>query len=449
MRGRSLILKWKHRLDEVTRHLAKRNLIWLGFRGADASVLAQIPQFSRVFSITAPLESAPAISETCLEVLQKKRADVHTYHPDDDSSQEACRMHRDLFAEFSKPTAVLTYRPDKFFASAYFPRSGNVEYFGLFYARQSAFENKPWVESELKKYGVRTIPWRYYSSRDLSEQAHSISQGPIVVRFDRLSIGGGGNMVIFRDRSEIAEATCTGPVSLISVSPYLEPSIPLNVNACVFQDGSVSLHGPSLQLIGIRSCTNLVLGYCGNDFSRIRNLDVAILNELEEMTIKVGKWLAGMGYLGVFGVDAIEYKGHVYFAEINPRFQNSSVIAALLDEELDRPDMYLNQMAVFFGLPAPPCVPLRELARQQRGLSQIICHNRYRQPVLRREIVNPGQKNSEFALLPAGDVAVVPEGLLFKAVVNGSVTEDGKSLLPAFEREIAGAAGLFAPILAG
>jgi hypothetical protein len=444
-----LTLKWKHRLDEVTRRLGKRNLIWLGFRGADSSVLLQIPQFSRVFSITAPLEAAPAIAETCLEVLQKRRADVHTYNPDDDSSEEAGRLHQLLFAELSKPTAVLTYRPDKFFATAYFPQSGNVEYFGLFYARQSAFENKPWVESELKKYGIRTIPWRYYMLHNLSELAHLISQGPIVVRSDKLSIGGGGNMVIIRDQSETANLPGTGHDFLISVSSYLEPSVPLNVNACVFQDGSVSLHGPSLQLIGITSCTNLVLGYCGNDFSQVRNLDVTILNELEEMVIRVGKWLASMGYLGVFGVDAIEYKGHVYFSEINPRFQNSSVIAAQLDEELDRPDMYLNQMAVFFGLPAPPCIPLRELAKQQRGISQIICNNRYRQPVLLKDIVKLEQKNIEFALLPAGDVEIVPEGLLFRAVIKGSVTENGKSLLPTYERGIAAAAGLFAPKLAG
>jgi len=440
-----LSLRWKQALDEVTRHLGKRSLIWLGFRGADALVLMKIPQFSKVFSITAPLEATPAISDTCLEILQKRRTDVHTFNPDENESEESVRLHRLLSKELSKPAAVLSYRPDKFLATAYVPQSENVEYFGLFYARQAAFENKPWVESELKKYGVRTIPWSYYVLYNSPELAPLINQGPIVVRSDKFSIGGGGNMVVIRKQSDIANLLITGHDAPISASSYLEPNVPLNVNACVFQDGSVSLHGPSLQLIGIPSCTNHVLGYCGNDFDQIRNMDVSILNELEELIIKVGKWLASMGYLGVFGVDAIEHKGHIYFSEINPRFQNSSVIAAQLDEELDRPDMYLNQMAAFSGLPGPPYIPLRELAKHQKGISQIICNNRCRQPVLLKDTRRPELKNIECTLFPANTVEVVPEGMLFRALVKGNVTENGHSLFKTHESAIAAATGLFAP----
>jgi hypothetical protein len=449
MRNNSLSLRWKQRLDEVSAHLGKRNLIWLGFRGADASALLQIPQFSRVFSITAPLEDTPNIPETCLEILQKKRNDVHTFNPDEDNSEEAVALHKLLFTELNKYTAVLTYKADKFFSAAYYAQSENVEYFGSFYNRQAAFENKPWVESELKKAGVRTIPWSYYLLYNLPDLTVLTSRGPVVVRSDKPSIGGGGNMVIIREPTELIGTLDSNHDSLISVSPYFEPNVPLNVNACVFQDGSVSLHGPSLQLIGIRSCTNHVLGYCGNDFDRIRNLDVGILDELEDLIVKVGKWLASMGYLGVFGVDAIEYQGHIYFSEINPRFQNSSVITAQLDQELDRPDMYLNHMAAFIGLPGPPHIPLRELVKRQRGISQIICNNRHRRPVLSKDLIKPECDNMKFTLFPAGNVEVIPEGMLFRALVKNSVTENGHSLFKPYEHEIASAAQLFSPKTTG
>jgi hypothetical protein len=180
-----------------------------------------------------------------------------------------------------------------------------------------------------------------------------------------------------------------------------------------------------------------VLGYCGNDFSRIRDLDAGILDELEEMVVQVEKWLASVGYLGVFGVDAIEYKGHVDFSEINPRFQNSSVIAAQLDQELDLPDMYLNQIAAFAGLSAPPHISLRELAKQQKGVSQIICNSQYSQPVFCRDIPGRKHEDRDCLLLPASDVEIVPEGMLFKLLVDGTVTENGQSLLESYGREIA------------
>jgi hypothetical protein len=445
----SLSLRWKQRLNEVSSHLGKRNLIWLGFRGADASALLQIPQFSSVFSITAPLEPTSAIPDTCLEILQKRRNDVHTFNSDEDNSEETVTLHKLLFTELNKYTAVLTYKPDKFFATAFYPQSENVEYFGSFYNRQAAFENKPWVESELKKCGVRTIPWSYFVIHNFQDLSGLIRRGPVVIRSDKPSIGGGGNMLIIREPTEITGTLFAGHDSLVSVSPYFEPTIPLNVNACVFQDGSVSLHGPSLQLIGILSCTNHVLGYCGNDFDRVRDLDVGILNELEDLIIRVGKWLSRMGYLGVFGVDAIEHQGHIYFSEINPRFQNSSVITAQLDQELDRPDMYLNQMAAFLGLPAPTFIPLRKLAKQQRGISQIICNNRHRQPVLSKDLIKPEGDYMKFTLFPAGDVEVVPEGMLFRALVNGSVTEDGHSLFESYEHEISATSQLFSPKIAG
>ncbi len=438
-------LKFKHRLDEIIRYLGKRDLLWLGLRGADAASLLQIPQFSKVFSIIAPLEANPAISETCLESLQKKRVDPHTYSPDEDHSKEAVRLHNLLCSELSKPSAVLAYRPDKLFSKAYFSNAENVEYFGLLNERQTAFEHKPWVESELKKIGVRTIPWKHYGLHNLPEASQLIAQMPFIVRSDEVSIGGGGNMSIIRAKNKINSLLTLDYDSLLSISPYLYPNVPLNVNACLFQDGSISLHGPSIQLIGIESCTRYVLGYCGNDFSRIRDLDAGILDELEEMVIHVGKWLASVGYLGVFGVDAIEYKGHVYFSEINPRFQNSSVIAAQLDQELDLPDMYLNQIAAFAGLSAPPHIPLKELAKQQKGVSQIICNSQYPQPVFCKDTPDKKREDSGCLLLPASDVETVPEGMLFKLLVDGTVTENGQSLLESYGREISVLNELFFP----
>lgn len=408
--------------------------MWIGFRGADARVLLQIPQLSKIFSITAPLEYSDSISEVCLETLQKRRHDLHSYDPDLDSSPEATEMHRLMFIALEEPTVVLTFRPDDFFTSAYFPHSDVVEYLGLLRLRQAPFEHKPWVETELSKLGVRTVPWRYYGLHDFPPLADLLRQGPLVVR--SCHSAGGAGLVVVREPSNMDIKRQYSQERFVAVAPYLEPNIPLNVNACVFQDGTVSLHAPSVQLIGISSCTNFPLGFCGNDFEQIHSLDEDILDEFEVMTVKAGGWLASLGYIGAFGIDAILYDGHIRLTEINPRFQNSSVVAAEIDQELDRPDMYLNHMAAFFGMNPPPFVPLKELAKCQHDMSQIICYNRCHQPVHSRNATTPTHSALQCTLLPALDVAVMPEGMLFRAIARGSVTLDGQTLKKEYETQI-------------
>jgi hypothetical protein len=187
------------------------------------------------------------------------------------------------------------------------------------------------------------------------------------------------------------------------------------------------------------------LGYCGNDFAQVRNLDVNILDELETLTLQVGKWLASMGYLGAFGLDAIEYRRQVYLVEVNPRFQGSSLMAAQLDEELGRSDIFLNHVAAYFGISAPSYVPLRELAKQQRGISQIYCYNRNRQPVFRQDTVRYKHQGIDLTHLTALDVAIDHEGMLFKAVVEGRVSTNGHTLLPEYGNRISEAIEAFTP----
>ena len=76
----------------------------------------------------------------------------------------------------------------------------------------------------------------------------------------------------------------------------------------------------------------------------MRDLDRDVLEALDAMVHATGRWLHVMGYLGAFCVDAILHEGAVYFAELNPRFQGSSFLAARLAAELGLPDIYLEHI---------------------------------------------------------------------------------------------------------
>ena len=87
----------------------------------------------------------------------------------------------------------------------------------------------------------------------------------------------------------------------------------------------------------------------------------------------------------------------------------------------------------------------RELAKEQAKVSQIICYNCRRQPVLLEDTTMNKYDNIDFTLLPAPDVEVVPEGMLFRAVVKDNVTADGHTILKRYESEIHDMIRLFSP----
>jgi hypothetical protein len=418
----------KQRILELYSRLGRRGLIWYGTRGTDSQALLEFPHFSKVFSLIAPLGALSLELEVCLETLKGERVDLDAYRIATDTSLEALKFQRSLFESLKEPAVVMTYRSDPVFTALYYPSSEFVEYLGLFHERQAPFEHKPWVETELRKWGVLTVPRRYLRDDDRDLLEDLLAGGPVVARATRSD--GGEGLALIEAPDEIDAKLPPHSDGFFSVAPYLVPNIPLNVNAVVFQDGSVSLHSPSLQLIGIPGLTNRFFGYCGNDFAQIRELDAEILDSLEETTIKVGKWLASMGYIGAFGIDALFYlrDGKVYLTEINPRFQGSSHLSSLIDIDLDRSDMFLEHMAAFWGLSPPAPLRLRDLAKHQRRISQVICHNCTPYPVRRNSRQVPETEDVECMLLPAKDVIVDPQAILFRAVIEGSVTEDGGSL---------------------
>lgn len=415
-------------VDAIDNKIGKRKLVWFGTRGTDSRPLLKLRSFSGLFSLIAPLESIALPGEVCLEKAKSLRVDLDSYRIDDDSSPEALALHQQLYVSLAEEAYLASYRPSNFLTSIYFPRSRYVEYLGLFHEVQNIFEHKPWVETELRKIGVNTIPWTYLGDNDLDILVERLRSGPQVIRSSRSD--GGAGLVLIDDPADIGSNRVPHFDHFIGIAPYFANSIPLNVNAVAFRNSSIVFHPLSLQLIGIPGLTNRRFGYCGNDFARISDLSENLLSELEGFVEKSGKWLVSRGYVGAFGVDALIAEGHVLITEINPRFQGSSDLSSWIDQEMERPDMFLNHIAAFLDLePQIEKIHLSDLAREQKKISQIICHN-VASSCLRRSVLHPTDSEAidRFELLPRETVAVAPEAILFRGLVYNSVTENGSEL---------------------
>lgn len=420
-------------LNAVTHAIADRRLLWVGTRGTDAQPLLQIEQFGGVFGLIAPLgvPSWPANDEICLERLSGERIDLDSYRIDDDRSRHIRELHQRLKKALTPRTLIAAYRPTAFLAAAYYPRMEHATYLGMFHGLQAAFEHKPWVETELRALGVPTIPWRYFSASDRKVMLERTAEQSCVLRAN-YSDGGAGLTLspAGEDRSACLPEHSGG---FLAIAPMLEPSVPLNVSGCVFADGTVTVRHPSIQLIGIPSCTTRRFGYCGNDFASVAAvLDRGALGRFETVARRSGTWLHQHGYVGAFGLDALLYGDDVCLTEINPRFQGSSAAASSIASALGHPDIYLDHLSATLGLKAPEQPSLHEQARAQaahkRRLSQVVCYNTLGPRRRRDGAVVPDLDYGDIKGAAESRVLIRPNAMLFKIFVQDGVTQSGSEL---------------------
>lgn len=424
--------------NSVISRLAGKKVVFWGTRGSDARELLDLPNLKHVISLIAPLESF-AVKEICLEQITNDRVDLDSYSTDFDEREVVEQLKAELLEAFQEPCVLVPYSPCALLLSAWFPRKDHVIFAGQFHEKQGYFEHKPWVETALQKSGVKTIEWDYWADKDIDSLAALRQKNNYLVFRANRSDGGAGLSLV--DMQTMAPAVIKEKVpphsgGFFGVADYLEPNIPLNINACVYPNGQVILHPASVQLIGIPYCTRRRFGYCGNDFAAITKiLNENQINLLDKMTRDVGAWLAKEGYIGAYGIDALLYNGELYFVELNPRFQGSSVISARIDQDLERPNVYLNHLAAYLDLEPPNDLSLYEIAKRQTPLSHVIAHNIYAEPItIEKEIAFLLEKNCE--LVPSAGTKVVREAILFRQVFEKQISKDGAKLFPKIEKNV-------------
>ena len=149
---------------------------------------------------------------------------------------------------------------------------------------------------------------------------------------EHISSGGKGTYVLTKKNNAQIVAQLN-PSSIYIVSPYIVNSYPVNIHLCI-SSNDVIVFSPSIQIMH-NNKNNLL--YCGADYISAKRIPNKILLEIKQVSQKIGFLIKDMGYRGVLGIDFIVEKDHVYFVEINPRFQGSSF---LLNKALQNRDVY-------------------------------------------------------------------------------------------------------------
>ena len=420
-------------LRNIDRVLGDRALVWAGIRGEDVEPISDLPQLSGAFSIMSRYSRRASVEGVAYEELSGRRVDPEIWDIDDHLGAPSSReFRRGLLRALNGPSALLPYRPSQFLSGIAFARRDRCLNLGMWGAHQSAFDHKPWVETSIAALGIPHIPWVYIADEEQLSVSGMFDGRPIILRRSRTS--GGEGMVRVDDPSRIVEHWPNADEGFASVGPYLSGGVPVNVGATVWKDG-VTVHRPSVQLIGIPGAVTRPFGYAGNDFGLVKDMERSLIDEIESSTVRIGLWLKNQGYRGSFGVDYLIHEGRVLFTEVNPRFQGSTHASARLSVEEGEACLLLEHIAAHLDMPQPRQRPLWELVQQARDLAHLIVHWNGAEataldcaPLVVAIRDQPGSNTIE--LVPGPAVICEPGAAIVRWTTRRRLTADGYSLLP-------------------
>ncbi len=432
-------------LRQVRARLAGRNLVYFGTRGDDVEGVADLPELAAVFSVVAPYRRRASVRSAALEEFTGRRVDLDVHDIDDSPrAPEVIELRRAVLRALSAESVVFTYRPSTFLSSVCFARQDRCTYAGLFKDHQSAFEHKPWVESELRRIGIPSIPWTYIADEEQLATLEFLAEGPVMLRRSRSS--GGTGLTRIESGSDLAASWPHQDEIYASVAPYLAGGVSTNVSAVAWDDG-ITLHHPSVQLIGVPECTTRPFGYCGNDFSAVADVSEQALVQMERSTITIGHWLRARGYRGAFGVDFLVVDRTALFTEVNPRFQGVTHASCQLAAAAGKSCVMLEHLAAMLGIAAPPSPSLVDLVSSTPSFAHLVLHSLAPTPdtVDGRHVV---ERISEEGGIRRADVVCGPElvadpgATVARITVADRVTSDGTMLHADWARRVSGATRL-------
>lgn len=157
--------------------------------------------------------------------------------------------------------------------------------------------------------------------------------------------GGSGTIILNEDNYNSIKFNKD---EIYMVTKYCKNNIPVNIHLLIGED-DITLLPISIQII---EKINNKLVYKGCDFIASKNLiDNSLVIKINKYALKIGKLIQEKGYRGIMGIDSICYDKEVYFMEINPRFQNSSIVLNKALYEQNLPSLQELHYNCFYNKP--------------------------------------------------------------------------------------------------
>lgn len=141
------------------------------------------------------------------------------------------------------------------------------------------------------------------------------------------------------------------------ISYFAAPSFSINDHILI-TGNNIVIFPPSLQII--ENCQSHLI-YSGADYISYRYIKENHKEKVYHFSKKIGHLLQKIGYRGICGIDYLVYNDEVYFVEINPRFQASTLLLNIALDEAGLPCMQELQLDAFSGRKPVPLKRIEQL----------------------------------------------------------------------------------------
>ena len=196
---------------------------------------------------------------------------------------------------------------------------------------------------------IPVLPSILLESRGLSfdELSNKLGESHEYIVQKNHSSGGFGTFLVSKDNNMLSFLQ-ESYNELLLVSPYIKNSVSININAIIY-DNERKLFAPSIQIIENNS--NRLL-YHGADYKSAMDLSENIHRMLREYSDIILQHIQRLGYRGIIGLDFILTNNHIYFQEINPRYQASSFLIDIALHNHGLPSLTEMNLCAFTSEPA-------------------------------------------------------------------------------------------------
>jgi hypothetical protein len=311
---------------------ASRSVIGIGPRSTDLLPLARLGLLAKSLSYEGHSWSAPADPPEVwtLEAATGRRRN-HWRACDIDTVALALQ-DTVLAAELAgRQAVVLPYSPNRRQETALALRSPLIRLAANPRRLLDGLHDKIRVRAALRNLGIPVPASLAVYRADPRIGVAIDSLGLPFVAQTRSGFGGKGTYLV-REPADLDAALAEKPsVEQWLLSAYAG-DLTVNFAAVVDARGRVRVAPPAIQLNDAGG-PNGFGNYGGNDFAVAQDIDAAVLRLGERWTTRIGLWLAGQGFLGMFGVDYVVADGSLNAIEVNPRMQASSALLGEIELE--------------------------------------------------------------------------------------------------------------------
>ena len=245
-----------------------------------------------------------------------------------DNAQREIKIYNELLKKISEPAEVMGYNPN-LLRCCDIPDHMKlicINDIGLINIFDDKIKTRSFFSGIVPILNYITLKGYEFSYKELAPNGETL-----VVQ---LPYGGGGSKTFLCsvDNYKEIEKKCDNS-EIYSVSVYQRGCQDYNIH-CIVGKEQILLFAPSMQVLEISD----KIEYDDSDYNL--DLPVDLKGKMREYSLCICKKLQEKGYCGVVGIDYIYFGGELYFIEINPRFQGSTVYLEELLNKSKLPSIY-------------------------------------------------------------------------------------------------------------